>query len=577
MVELFTFTAYFTRSLAASMAGRTMADAVMAIQAASILSYLIFKHYEPQGLLSLTILLGLIPAILTLVIRPLFATISKSIFCAFTSYYSLILLYTVIYRLSPLHPLAKYDGPVLGKVSKWWSSYICAGGKQHLYYKALHERYGDIVRVGPNELSLRDVAAIQSVLGPSGFPKGPSWDNRSQPPSLIAERDPLLHAHRRKPWNRGFTSVALKEYEIIIAKRCRQLLDCFGERIRKSEDGRMTLDLSAWISYFTTDFMGDMAFGGGFELMADGGDIKGIWCLFESGLKGAAVLGHTSWSLKFLSRLPWRQSQNINQMRKFARTNVTKRLQVGASRKDLFYHLNDEEGSQTTRPARAMLASEGILAIIAGSDTTATVLTALFYYLLKEPLIYARLQAEIDSVFPPGEDPVDALKLASMKYLNACINEAMRLQPAVPSGSQRSIARGAGIKIVGGHIIPEETQLFVHTYSMQRDPRYFSPAPDSFLPERWISRSVTDDSPDEIDRRTYVHNTAAFFPFSYGPTICAGKNLALLEMRMVVCWLLQRIKFEPKEGFRLEEWEEGLEDFFVMKKGSLWVSVSSRK
>jgi hypothetical protein len=53
-----------------------------------------------------------------------------------------------MYRLSPFHPLAKYPGPVIAKTSKLWAAYVCARGDLHRYYKNLHNRYGDVVRVG---------------------------------------------------------------------------------------------------------------------------------------------------------------------------------------------------------------------------------------------------------------------------------------------------------------------------------------------------------------------------------------------------------------------------------------------
>jgi hypothetical protein len=94
----------------------------------------------------------------------------------FTSatYITTLLVATALYRLSPFHPLARYPGPTIGKLSKFWLARIALSGKQHTYYKALHEQYGDVVRVGPNELSIRDPAAIAPMMGTTGLPKGPS-------------------------------------------------------------------------------------------------------------------------------------------------------------------------------------------------------------------------------------------------------------------------------------------------------------------------------------------------------------------------------------------------------------------
>ena len=115
-------------------------------------------------------------------------------------------------------------------------------------------------------------------------------------------------------------------------------------------------------------------------------------------------------------------------------------------------------------------------------------------------------------------------------------------------------------------VIPEWTQLALHTYSIHRDARYFH-TPDAFLPERWFSKGAPAGE----------HNTAAFIPFSYGPTMCAGKNLALMEMRMVLCWILRHFRFSRAPGVIYEDWEEKIQDWFVVHHEALLVNVLRRE
>ena len=71
-------------------------------------------------------------------------------------------------------------------------------------------------------------------------------------PSLISQRDPVKHTQQRKPWNRAFSSTALKEYEVIMAKRTRQLIDCLESLVRGSDRNEgVVLDVAAWLNYFT--------------------------------------------------------------------------------------------------------------------------------------------------------------------------------------------------------------------------------------------------------------------------------------------------------------------------------------
>ena len=91
--------------------------------------------------------------------------------------------------------------------------------------------------------------------------------------------------------------------------------------------------------------------------------------------------------------------------------------------------------------------------------------------------------------------------------------------------------------------------------------------PEAFLPERWFSTGAPIG----------VHNTAAFIPFSYGPTICAGKNLALMEMRMLLCWVFRRFRFSEAPGMSHEGWEGRIMDWFVVHQHPLLVKVSLRE
>ena len=99
---------------------------------------------------------------------------------------------------------------------------------------------------------------------------------------------------------------------------------------------------------------------------------------------------------------------------------------------------SDELGAEKEEIPFDIVINDGDLVVIAGSDTTKTVLSSLFFYLLCNPEKLAKLREEIDRFYPPGE-PLSSKNFQEMSYLDACINEALRLSPAVPSGSQRDV------------------------------------------------------------------------------------------------------------------------------------------
>lgn len=128
--------------------------------------------------------------------------------------------------------------------------------------------------------------------------------------------------------------------------------------------------------------------------------------------------------------------------------------------------------------------------------------------------------------------------------------------------------------------------MIVPPYVLFRDPAYFSPAPNNFWPDRWLPDNFVKRHPYHSDLQTgalqnsydgeVVTNQAAFIPFSYGPANCAGKALALTEMRIVVALLMQRFELRFAPGYDPNEWEERLEDFFVLYNGPLPVTLTPR-
>ena len=63
---------------------------------------------------------------------------------------------------------------------------------------------------------------------------------------------------------------------------------------------------------------------------------------------------------------------------------------------------------------------------------------------------------------------------------------------------------------------PEGTAVSIHTLTLHRDPRNFGPFTDEFWPERWLIVQGSMELPDSIQKTEFVHNAAAFIPFSYG-------------------------------------------------------------
>lgn len=179
---------------------------------------------------------------------------------------------------------------------------------------------------------------------------------------------------------------------------------------------------------------------------------------------------------------------------------------------------------------------------IAGSDSTATALTAATYLLLSHDNVYVRLRDAIRGAFKV-EDDITSSALAgdAIPLLDGLLNEALRLYPPVPITLPRVVP--ANGETIEGRFVPGGTTVGInHLSTYHSETNFHQPA--EFIPERWTS--------DESGREDLK---ASFQPFSIGPRSCLGKNLARAEMRLILARLLWRFDLELAPD--CHDWMEG--------------------
>ncbi|KAH8926821.1 cytochrome P450, partial [Atractiella rhizophila] len=448
-----------------------------------------------------------------------------------------------VYRVF-FHPLRDIPGPLICKISQLWSAVSFYKGKHFLDEEGLYKAYDSpFVRIGPNEVLVVHQDAVVDILGGnSNLPKSRQYTG-ARGVALINIKDPDHHALRRREWAKGFTTDALKDYNTVFESRIAELMPLLKA---KAKDG--PVDLTKWIKAFACDVMGDLS-GFQFKQMQDQGDEEGFWGRLEKAAKANAVY---QIGLYFLVKLKGgRFSRKCSCMSARSFVNGFR----GRRRKTFFISLQvfhasllqlaDQENLEFEKML-PVFTRDALLLMIAGADTTQGSLGCLFYFLLQSPDKYKVLQEAIDRLYAengvPGSDPLPARVLASCAVLEAYINETLRLAPPLKSGQPREIP--AGGRVICGKYLPEGTTVSVPAWTMHRNPKFFSPGATEFRPERWLH-------PEKEE----IFNTQAFFPFSYGPMNCVGKNVAMEEQRIVVSTLVRAFDMEVVSGGGFEDFE----------------------
>ncbi|MCA2219574.1 cytochrome P450 [Jidongwangia harbinensis] len=170
--------------------------------------------------------------------------------------------------------------------------------------------------------------------------------------------------------------------------------------------------------------------------------------------------------------------------------------------------------------------------LLAGEDTTSSAAAWSLHFLAQHPEIHRRVRAEADEVLGDRRLPADPATVGRLRYAEAVVHEALRLQPVTPQLVMQP-TRDLTVDTRDGPLfVPKDTLMYVLlSYGARRDSDRF-PDPDTFRPERWLDGGLPAES-------------LPFAPFGNGPRFCPGRNLALVETTVVASVLSRAFDFEP--------------------------------
>ncbi|KAF9776541.1 Cytochrome P450 monooxygenase fus8, partial [Fusarium sp. DS 682] len=432
-------------------------------------------------------------------------------------------------------PIISIPGPLINKFSPWPLEIATFKGKSHQFARKLHLKYGPIVVLAPGMISVGDAKEIKRIIQTEDWAKSEAiYGNfRQDPerPTLLAFTEKKAYSRRKRMLSSMFGIRYIRSLEPLM-KSCVDAGVVHLNKLCDNPSKSAILNLQHFMHGLAIDTIGVTTFGGSFHVVENGS--HPLPSRLKAGMKISAVMQLISW-LKYIPFLPRRDPY----IERFTFDIVDKRRKEANAIKhhDLLQHLVDvSDDSPGSEFRTSDVQDESVILLAAGSETTANAELFTMIQLLKHPEVMKKLIEEVDKWYPPSDPDREtecAYSQAGMTYLQACIDETMRLVPGQATGSPRETSKEETLL---GYKIPKGTTVFPNTQEAHLDGSIWE-EPERFIPERWLD--------------IYAQNKASampYWPFSAGTRICVGKNFAFQEMHISLTTLLRKFSFEYIPG-----------------------------
>ncbi|XP_060076184.1 cytochrome P450 3A9-like [Ylistrum balloti] len=206
--------------------------------------------------------------------------------------------------------------------------------------------------------------------------------------------------------------------------------------------------------------------------------------------------------------------QNPNIRRDFLQLMMNAELENTAENSDLI--------SVNKKLSTDEIIASSVLFFVAGYETTASLLQYSAYELAVNPDIHERMLQEIQDTIG-DEEPVYE-NIRQLTYMDQVLYEVLRKYPPV----NRLTRSASEDRVIDGVTLRKGFRVVIPIYNIHHDPRFY-PEPEVFNPERFADRSA--------------QNSVQFLSFGFGPRICLGLRLAMMETKIAMVHLLRNVKF----------------------------------
>lgn len=496
--------------------------------------------------------------------------------------------------------LRRFPAPSVAAFTPLWLMYHTWRQKRFEAVDEAHRRLGPVVRISPNHVSFIDPRAYKDIYG-HGSPivKDDFYAHiAAGNPSMAQTTSKLEHAQKRKNLAHVFSAKEITAMEPRVMKIALRLCQSLkiksdGGRVGPADEYTVTdgiFDLRPWLNMFSYDAITAMFFSNCYGFLEKGndicpartasGEIKHVHAMdtFHSAAGHNVLFAQLPGAWCKLAQILVKYThgkQSAENFYSMADHQVTERLRSPPAEPDLFSNLPTPPSEKRPNPMPLHeIVAECTTMMDAGNDTTQTSLTNLTYQLAPNPEKQSKLHDQLSGILAEKDQPVaHYAELQKVPYLRACLDESFRCKPPVGFGlPRRTVGEGS---VIAGHHIPAQTVVSTPLYAVHKDERLFKDA-SSFVPERWLPDS--DEYKTSEQERQNLKDFV--LPFSLGGRACIGRNLAYMQLSIVIAAIVLRFEWElAVEGSRMEMVERlncNPKNLFVRARARKGVSFGAR-
>lgn len=471
--------------------------------------------------------------------------------------------YFIIYPLY-FHPLSDVPGPLICKLTRYWILFKSWNEERNRYVQALHEKYGTIVRIGPDQVDINDVAYLKDIyvgnFDKTGFyAQFVNYDSHC----TFSTTDKGTHKESRKVSHKFYSKTNICSPTIMprIERVIHDTLEVLHEKVNQP--------VNAFVLFcdMAMDAVSAFSFGNNYDSLLVDPFGKGERVVTDFGLQSSTgfwVTEMPQWYDWVVSKPVSKASQRcydwIERQFNTAYDQLGKSISDGVESLLTVYFDFDFSNNKPIQKSKLFdkrrTKSEFFDHIAAGHVTTATTMSYFFYEMASKLEIQNRLREELLDVLNHGipissEDPepisysaVD--DEAKLPFMHACMYENFRIHAGIPGQEPRLVPtkglifRGSGkvpvVKLPGGTVVT------MQPWSLHRVHSTF-PDPEKYDPQRWM----------DADKAQLKTMKGHLMHFGSGARMCIGQHLATAEIKMSMANIMCRYRVELVDDFDYEK------------------------